>query len=230
MPAKTEEVDLIHFLLGQHYEDSSSCVQRKHASSHCFWVKMLQLRICSSRLLGLFCLLPPLPDPRHGPPVCLTRKLQPQTSTHVLVSLFSSSSLPQTINASASLPISLLSLETQAVSCNTGCVPSRGFFQVFSASHPSLISFPRPSVCRLTYPPNHSQPARSRSIPPSIRKLSHPLKSRHLLSLLSSHTIFQTRDFPTPVCARVLSRVRLFAAPWAVPRQAPGPMGFPRQE
>ena len=29
MPAKTEEVDLIHFLLGQHYEDSSSCIQRK---------------------------------------------------------------------------------------------------------------------------------------------------------------------------------------------------------
>lgn len=29
MPAKTEEVDLIHFLLGQHYEDSSSRFERK---------------------------------------------------------------------------------------------------------------------------------------------------------------------------------------------------------
>ena len=32
------------------------------------------------------------------------------------------------------------------------------------------------------------------------------------------------------MCVRVLSRVRLFATPWTVARQAPLSEGFPRQE
>ena len=145
-------------------------------------------------MLGLVCLLPPLPDPRRSSLVCLTRKLQPQTSTHVLVSVRSSSSFTQTINASASLPIGLPSLEMQAVSRNAGRVPSRGFLQVSSAPHPSLISFPGPCVCRLPYPPNHSQTARSRSIPPSIRKRSHPLKVQtFIVSTVPTYNISDAR-------------------------------------
>ena len=181
-------------------------------------------------VLGLVCLLSPLPDSRCSPPVCLTRKLQPQTSTHVLVSVRSNLSLTQTINAGASLPIGLPSLETQAASRNAGRVPSQGFLQVSSAPHPSLVSLPdRASAGSLTLQtiPSRQGPDQYRPPLESALILS---KSRHLSSLLFSHTIFQTQDFSTCVCAHVLSHVRLFATPWTVPHQAPLPMGFPRQE
>ena len=37
-------------------------------------------------------------------------------------------------------------------------------------------------------------------------------------------------DIPRTGCAQGLSRVRLFATPWTVTRQAPPSVGFPRQE
>ena len=175
-------------------------------------------------MLGLFCLPPPLPDPRRGPPVCLTCKLQLQASTHVLVSVLSSLSLTQTINASASLPIRLPSLETQAVS------PLGAFSWYPQRPAPHSSPFPdHPSAGSLTLQTIPSLQGADQYWPPleSSPTLSQPRQS---LSLLFSHTVFQTQDFSTCVCARVLRRVRLFATPWTEPRQAPLPMGFPRQE
>ena len=51
-----------------------------------------------------------------------------------------------------------------------------------------------------------------------------------LLSLLFTNSVFFQFSFFMKVKVKLLSRVRLFATPWTVARQAPLSMGFSRQE
>ena len=202
-----------------------------NASSRCFWVEMLQLRICGSWpcwVSSACCLLSPTPAAalwcvshvnysrrlaRTCWFLCVAARLlrKPLTLAPAFLSVFQAWKCRLFPVTQAVSPLGAFSRYPQRPTPHSSP----------SLDHASAGSLTLQTIPRLQGPDQYRPPLESALI------LS---KSRHLLSLLFPHTIFQTQDFSTCVCAHVLSHVRLFATPWTVPHQAPLPMGFPRQE